>query len=244
MGLSAALEANGVVCVVGAGGKKSTLYRLAGELDRAVVTATVRIPIFDEEVSRVLVEPDPVRAATALAENDRWPIGVVPERERDDRYLGYDTESIATLADSPAEAVLVKADGARMRLFKAPDEREPQLPESADLVVPVASVRIVGQSLTEEAVHRPERVSAITGLGIGDRIGADHVARVLASDRGGRKDVPASARVVPVLNMVDDSALERTAREVADELLSGSGIDRVVLTRLIDEEPVVAVVER
>ncbi|WP_331233184.1 selenium cofactor biosynthesis protein YqeC [Natronorarus salvus] len=244
MQLSSALDARGVVCVVGAGGKKSTLYRLAGELDRAVVTATVRIPIFDDEVSRVLVEPDPVQAAASLRENARWPIGVVSEREREDRYLGYDTGAIATLADSPAGAVLVKADGARMRLFKAPDDREPQLPESAELVVPVASVRAVGQPLTEEAVHRPERVSAITGLEIGDRIGAEDVARTLASDRGGTKDVPEGARVVPIVNMVDDSTLERTAREVANEVLSGSAIDRVVLTRLIDEDPVIAVVER
>jgi probable selenium-dependent hydroxylase accessory protein YqeC len=244
MQLSSALDANGVVCVVGAGGKKSTLYRLASELDRAVVTATVRIPIFDDEVERVIVEPDPERAAASLAENEAWPVGVVPEHERDDRYLGYDTGSIATLADSPAEAVLVKADGARMRLFKAPDDREPQLPERADLVVPVASVRVVGQPLTEEAVHRPERVAAITGIHVGDRIGPEDVARVLVDERGGRKDVPHGARVVPVLNMVDDPESERVAREVADGILSHPGPDRVVLTRLIDEEPVVAVVDR
>jgi hypothetical protein len=63
-------------------------------------------------------------------------------------------------------------------------------------------------------------------------------------ERGGRKDVPENARVVPVLNMVDDPESERVAREVADGILSRPGPDRVVLTRLIDEEPVVAVVDR
>jgi hypothetical protein len=42
---------SGLTCVVGAGGKKTTLYTLADRLDRAVVTATVRIPIFDAEVA-------------------------------------------------------------------------------------------------------------------------------------------------------------------------------------------------
>src|SRR6056297_2618997 len=188
--LESALAARGVVCLVGAGGKKSTLYRLAETLDRAVVTATVRIPRFDDEVARLVVTDDP---ASALADDDAWPLGLAPERERTDsgfeRYRGYDTAAVDRLADAAddavVDAVLVKADGARSRLLKAPDEREPQLPASADTVVPVASARVVGKPLTEEHVHRPDRVAALTGLERGERIGADDVATVLSSGDGG-----------------------------------------------------------
>jgi len=62
----------------------------------------------------------------------------------------------------------VKADGARTRLLKAPNEREPQIPASADRVVPVASAGAVGEPLTAETVHRPERVAAITDAAVGD----------------------------------------------------------------------------
>ena len=41
-----AFAPDGVVAVVGAGGKKSTLYALAAGLDRSALTATVRIPPF------------------------------------------------------------------------------------------------------------------------------------------------------------------------------------------------------
>lgn len=234
-----ALEARrGTTCVVGAGGKKTTMATLAATLERAVVTATVRIPIFDDWVERVAVTDDPI---AAVAETADWPLGVVPEREREDRYLGYDRATVDALAglDVP---VLVKADGARMRRFKAPNDREPQLPPSADTVVPIASAHVVGAPLTEERVHRVERVAELTGLEPGEEIRPADVATVLASDRGGRKDVPDSATVIPLLNMVDDEALEATARQVATEIHARADIPRVVLAELRADRPIVDVV--
>ncbi|MDZ7701567.1 MAG: selenium cofactor biosynthesis protein YqeC [Halobacteriales archaeon] len=242
MELVEALEAReGLTCVVGAGGKKSTLYALAGAIDRAVVTATVRIPIFDERVASVTATDDPVGAVRAAA---GWPVGVVAERNGD-RYEGYEPAVVDRLADAGvADAVLVKADGARTRWLKAPGEHEPRIPAGADVVVPIASARVVGEPLDEARVHRPERVADVAGLALGDRLRPEDVAAVLASDEGGLADVPEGATAIPLLNMVDDAALEATAREIADELLARADVPRVVLTRLLDEEPVVGVVER
>jgi probable selenium-dependent hydroxylase accessory protein YqeC len=236
-----ALDAReGTTAVVGAGGKKTTMATLSARLDRAVVTATVRIPIFDDWVARVAVTEDPV---AALDGNEDWPLGVVPERERSDRYLGYDPAVVDDLSatDHP---ILVKADGARMRRFKAPNDREPQIPQSADTVVPITSVHVVGEPLTDERVHRVDRVAELTGLEPGDEIRAVDVARVLASDEGGRKGVPERATVVPLLNMVDDEALAETAREVATELHRLAEVPRVVLAEMRAGDPLVDVVDR
>jgi probable selenium-dependent hydroxylase accessory protein YqeC len=240
MDIVEALDAErGTTCFVGAGGKKTTMATLAGRLDRAVVTATVRIPIFDQWVERVAVTADP-RAAVESA--DVWPLGVVPERERDDRYRGYDPGTVDDLA-AVAAPVLVKADGARMRRFKAPDDREPRIPSKASTVVPVASTRVVGEPLDDDRVHRVERVSALTGRDPGDPLEPVDVARVLASERGGRKGVPDGVTVVPLLNMVDDDALETTAREIAAEIHALADVPRVVLTEMRAEDPLVGVVE-
>jgi len=231
---------DGLVCVVGAGGKKTTLYALANRLDRAVVTATVRIPIFDDEVARVVVTDDPVGAVRPATE---WPLGLVPERERDDRYRGYGRETVSALGATPdPDAVLVKADGARTRLFKAPDEREPQVPAAADTVIPVASAKAVGKPLTEAHVHRPERVADLTDLSVGDPIRPVDVATVLASREGGRKRIPPSATVVPLVNMVDDEDLEATGGAIASEVHDRADVARVVLARM-DVPEVVGVVE-
>lgn len=243
MDLADALDAEGAtVAVVGAGGKKSTMYRLAGEVARTIVTATVRIPPFDPHVARVVVDPDPVGALEVAAPTD-WPLGLVPAREGDDRYRGYDPEAIDRLVEATSDATIaVKADGARMREFKAPNDEEPRIPDRTDLVVPVASVHAVGRPLDDGVVHRPERVRALSGLALGEELTPEVVATVLAHPAGGGKDVPEGADLVPILNKVDDADLAETAREVAANLLDSSRIDRVVLTRLAGPDPVVGVV--
>lgn len=238
----------GTTCLVGAGGKKTTLYALADRLDRAVLTATVRIPIFDSEVAAVRVTDDPVAALDAAEPNgsdaepgDAFPLGLVPERERDDRYRGYDPAVVDELAAAHDGPVLVKADGARTRLLKAPAEREPQIPASADRVVPVANVGAVGEPLTAETVHRPERVAAITDAAVGDEVTPELVGRVLAHEAGGLKDVPPDATAIPLVNAVDDDGDEAIAREIARVVHERADADRVVLARMIDGEIVATV---
>lgn len=238
--------AEGTTCLVGAGGKKTTLYALANRLDRAVLTATVRIPIFDRQVESVRTTADPVAALRGLDGDAAFPVGLVPERERDDRYLGYEPETIDELAGVHDGPVLVKADGARTRLFKAPDGREPQIPAGADTVIPVASAHAVGEPLSEAIVHRPERVAEVGGVDVGDEITPALVGRVVGHERGGLKGVPSSATAIPLINMVDDADDEAVAREIAENTLEHAAdlevdVPRVVLARMREPE-IVAIV--
>ncbi|QAU13979.1 putative selenium-dependent hydroxylase accessory protein YqeC [Halorubrum sp. BOL3-1] len=233
--VEALATADGTTCLVGAGGKKTTLYELADRLDRAILTATVRIPIFDRKVAAVRVTSDPI-AALKDADDNQFPLGLVPERERDDRYRGYEPAIVDGLASAHDGPVLVKADGARTRLLKAPNDREPQIPPEADTVVPVASVGAVGKSLSSEVVHRPERVAAITDAEIGDEITPKLVGRVLADERGGLKGIPADARPIPLINAVDDATDETVAREIAAVVHDRADVPLVVLARMIEGE--------
>ncbi|MFT4885425.1 MAG: putative selenium-dependent hydroxylase accessory protein YqeC [Natronomonas sp.] len=240
MNLREAFAPEGIVAVVGAGGKKSTLYALAAECERAVVTTTVRIPPFDGHVERLEMTDDPV---AVLEDNDEWPLGLVPGRDGDrQRYLGYDTETVDAMADATDVPLLTKADGARTRWLKAPKEDEPQIPDAASVVVPVASVKSVGKPLAEEHVHRPDRVAAITDREVGEKIRPEDIVTVLTHESGGLKDVPEDVRVVVLLNMVDDDELESTARGIAEEVLDHPRVDRVVLGRM-DLRKIVDVVE-
>ena len=194
--------------------------------------------LLGERVDGVVVTDDP---RTAIEESSSWPLGVVAEKEREDRYLGYEPSVIDDLGDV-ADAVLVKADGARMRQFKAPGSDEPRLPSQADTVLPIASARVVGQPLTDAHVHRPGRVSEITGRSRGEKITAGDVATVLASPAGGHKSAPDDATVVPVVNMVDNDELDETGREIAAAIHEQADVPHVALTQMTAVDPLVAVV--
>ena len=231
-----------IVAVVGAGGKKSTLYALTAGIGGAVLTATVHIPPFEGHVGHLVVAERPSEAVETVDEGD-WPLGLVPDRDGDrGRYLGYDPATVDALASATDAPLLVKADGARRRRSKAPADDEPQVPASSTVVVPVVSVRVVGEPLSEERVHRSERVAAIADLSAGEEIGVDDVVAVLTHESGGLKRVPEGAAVRPLVNMVDDDGLEATARRVAEGLLGHRRVDRVVLGRM-DLRKVVDVVE-
>jgi probable selenium-dependent hydroxylase accessory protein YqeC len=234
--LASVLDADGLVCLVGAGGKKTTLYALAARADRAVVTASVRIPIFDPHVSEVVITEDPIGTLMDGTERN-FPLGLVPEAEFEDRYRGYDRETVTELGVAHDGPVLVKADGARMREFKAPADNEPQIPDTADTVIPVASAHVVGEPLTEELVHRPERVADIADVAVGDEVTPEVVGRVLASPEGGLKGVPEGATVIPLVNKVDDEADHEVARAIAEVVLENadrSVVPRVVLAKMAD----------
>jgi len=218
MDLTRAIEpGKGLVCAVGAGGKTTAVAALASRVENAVVTSTVRIPIIDRDVSELAVTTDPVDRLTG-AEPSSFPLGLVAEQYGRDRYGGYAPETVDAIADAHDGPVLVKADGARMREFKAPGEGEPPIPTATDVVVPVVSAHVVGKPLTDRWVHRPERVAALTDTAIGEAVTPATVARVVANERGGLKNAPPEASIVPLVTKIDSQEHERAARDIADRI--------------------------
>jgi probable selenium-dependent hydroxylase accessory protein YqeC len=84
----------------------------------------------------------------------------------------------------------------------------------------------------------------LCGEPLGTRITPAMVARVLAHPEGGRKGVPAGARVVAMINKVDGLADRTVARETAECLLREEGIQSVVLAAVRAEEPVLEIISR
>jgi probable selenium-dependent hydroxylase accessory protein YqeC len=247
--LSRALLADrGVVCFVGAGGKKTAIGRLAdAHPGRVAVTCTVRAAFFDRWFhgrTVIAAESDLApRIRDALAVERRIAYALPPVKA--DRLSGVPPETVAILHhDLGFEVTYVKADGARMRWVKSPRADEPYLPPGTTTVVPLISVKAVGEPAAEHAVHRLEEFTAVTGCRAGERIGVEHLARLLASERGSCQRV-GDAQVVPMINMVENSAGLLAARAIARRAFAlTQRFDRVVLAALSAERPLVEVVGR
>jgi probable selenium-dependent hydroxylase accessory protein YqeC len=248
--LDALASRDGVVCALGAGGKKSTLYRLAAARGgaRVAVTSTVHIPPFPARLvaERVIADADDLAAAVEEAARRSAVVAYACPTVKRGRHGGVPPQLVARLHQSLGfDLTLVKADGARARTIKAPADDEPRLPPRVDTALLVVGIHAVGAVLDERIAHRVDRMTAVTGARAGEVITVGHVARLLCAPEGLLKDVPAQTRVVPLLNMVDDPGWESVAREVAERALAGSDrFDRVVLAAMRQRDPVVAVVTR
>jgi probable selenium-dependent hydroxylase accessory protein YqeC len=243
------LEARvGVVCAVGAGGKKSLLRYLAeAHPGRVALTATVFMTHIPDDAGfavAVAADADLPYAVSRLGAAAR--VAYACPSEKPDRWAGASPATIERIhREGGFAATYVKADGARTRWMKAPADDEPALPACCTTVLPIVSALAIGEPLGARIAHRVERIEQVAGLREGEIITPTHLGRLLASPLGMMK-LTAGRHVVPVINMVDDAARENQAREAAAVALDlCERFDRVVLTCLARvDDPVVGVVCR
>jgi probable selenium-dependent hydroxylase accessory protein YqeC len=242
----------GIVCAVGAGGKKSTLYRLAlahraAGTGRIGLTTTVMTapPPAALDAERLLAGPDVLQRQIPLLAGRHALISYAQPSPKPGRLGGVAADLVASLHEAGAFSVtLVKADGARMRAIKAPAPDEPVLPPGIATLLPVVSARAFGSALDATIAHRPELLAAIAGARCGERLGPDHVARLLASEQGALQHA-GDALVIPIVNMVDDETRLGLARQAALGALARTRrFDQVVLASMAATEPIVEVVRR
>lgn len=239
---------SGIVCLVGAGGKKSTIYRIASRFQgRLAVTSTVHTPPFRKRLAseNVIGNKEELKDLIAGRSGARIVAYACPS-DKKARFAGVDPGLVSDIHESCGfDLTLVKADGARLRWLKAPASHEPALPPRCHTLIPIASVRAVGEPLDHLVAHRPDLVAGLVGARVGDRITPGHIARLLAHPQGGMKYADRADQVVPVINMVDTADQRQTARLIASQLLQDSTRpDRVVLARMVAEHPILEVITR
>ena len=239
-----------VVALVGGGGKTTTMFVLARELagrGRGVLaTTTTRIlrPTTDQAPC-LLIESTLDGLLSRLPRClERHPLAVLGSGlDSDGKVLGIDPDWVGPLLGLTGVGnIIIEADGAAGRPFKAPRSHEPVIPGRCDLVVPVVGIEAVGRVLDEKRVHRADRVAALASMDLGQSVTAEVVALVLLHPEGNIKGAPVGARVVPLINKVDDDTLRDSARELARRLLE-RGAGRVVLAHTAFEPRVVEVLE-
>lgn len=254
MQLSRALRisAGDVVALVGGGGKTTALFRLAQELSqkkmRVLTTTTTRI--FSAQIQRAPahLKFNPTRQTVAdilpqlnhLIDHHQHALLIGQADPESGKAFGIPPEVIDALAASGHfDVILNEADGSRMRPFKAPAEHEPVIPASTTLVVPVVGIDALGQPLHDDYIHRAERVSRLSDTPLNAPVTANTVAAVLSHAGGGLKNVPAQARVIPLLNKVANSAALALARSIAAQTLqTGPQIEAVAIGAAQTSNPV------
>ena len=235
-----------LIVFVGAGGKTTSAWRLMNSLldsgERAIFSTTTRIfkprdvPLFLSPhprpapiVMKLLESPGLILAAARGEKGDPEQAARCPYAAEPVKLVGLKAVTLNELARRlPGVTWLVEADGAKGRLLKAPAEHEPVMPRGADLVVVVAGLGAIGKPLIDQTVHRSEIAAQLLNVPLGTAITPGMLATLVGHTSGGLKDVPPRARVAVLLTQQGDSP-DPNAETIAQQLLSGSRISRVVL---------------
>ncbi len=217
-----------VISLVGGGGKTTLMFALARELasiGKCVITTTTT-KIFEplpSETPLLLVETDEENLIRLLLENvgKYRHITLASERLASGKLNGISSELVVELAElNRVSYIVVEADGAAQKSLKAPNPTEPVIPYNTSLVIPIVGIDVLGCCLTEEHVFRPEIVSKLLGLPLGEVISAESIAFLITHRRGIIKGSPDQARIVPFINKVDlDKGLSK-GRDLASKILA------------------------
>lgn len=178
--LKAWAEACGrTISIVGAGGKTTLLYRLAGAFaehgDTCILTTTTHIlrpahlPVTDHpQALRTLLKTHPVVVYAALADDGKL---AAPQK----MAIGH-----------PADWLLAEADGAKQLPCKVPAAHEPVILPGTQAILGVMGMRALHKPL-REVCFRLEYALPLLGHSADAPLSARDLVKILLSGQGTRK---------------------------------------------------------
>lgn len=206
------------ICLVGGGGKTTVMYELAAAwaaCGRKVLVLTS---------THILRSVDGSFAADVPAVQNLWQQGryaVIGNPELATGKLTAPPQFLYEAMKPQADVILCEADGSKHHPCKAPAAHEPVLLPDSDIVLAVAGMDALDNSL-QQACQRPQLAAELLGCSAEKIIDAQMLAALLLSEQGARKNVGARAYYI-VLNKCD--LLKALQREEMRWLLVSAGMD-------------------
>lgn len=206
------------ICLVGGGGKTTVMY----ELSAAWAACGRRVLVLTS--THILRPVDGSFAANVPAVQNLWQQGryaVIGTPEFATGKLTLPPQSVYEALKLQADVILCEADGSKHHPCKVPAEHEPVFLPDCDMVLAVAGMDALGNSL-QQACQRPQLAAELLGCSAEKIIDAQMLAALLLSEQGARKNVGVRAYYI-VLNKCD--LLKAAQQEEMLRLLVGAGMD-------------------
>lgn len=206
------------ICLVGGGGKTTVMYELAA----AWAACGCKVLVLTS--THILQPADGSFAADATAVQNLWQQGryaVIGTPEFATGKLTLPPQSVYEALKLQADVILCEADGSRHHPCKVPAEYEPVILPDSDIVLAVAGMDALGNSL-QQACQRPQLAAELLCCSAEKIIDAQMLASLLLSEQGTRKSVVVRAYYI-VLNKCD--LLKAAQQEEMLRLLVGAGMD-------------------
>ncbi len=244
-----------VIAIIGAGGKTTLMFSLAQELltpsQLVITTTTTKIyPPNSKETCLVGFIQEKSNLKNLLDQCQDLPhVTLVSQYLKEKRKLaGISPEVISQLKRfSEVENILIEADGAARRPFKAPRfPYEPVVPSCTDKVIVMMGAEVIGKPLTSEYVFRWEIASKLSELAWGKPLTIEAIQKILLHPQGLLATSPSQAEIILWINKLDLQEDYASVCSLAEKILSSpqSPIQKVVLGQLKKANSIVRVMEK
>ncbi len=211
-----------LICFVGAGGKTTTMFKLAHELKKegkcvlATTTTKIFYPKKGQYDNLILTEIDKdydieckKNSITVMGRNITT----------DDKIQGLDIKTINELQKQHIfDYILVEGDGAKRKPIKAPSEHEPVVPPNSNKVVGIIGLDSLGTEINKHNVHREELFSKITNSKLGDIVDKKAIIRLIIHRDGLFKNVKSKSEKYLLLNKMENSHRKNAARDIKKDI--------------------------
>jgi probable selenium-dependent hydroxylase accessory protein YqeC len=233
-----------VISIVGAGGKTTTMFKLAEELkvaDKKVLVTTSTAIYYPERrcVDEIIIGSEKealfrVLYSCNICSGSITVIG--REVSREGKLLGIDKDVINSIyAEELFDFIIVEADGAKGKPIKAPDVHEPVIVESTSKTIGVIGIDSIGSEINDYNVHRSGIFCNIVETSMFKKINEEMIFRLIINDKGLFKGTPKQSEKYLILNKVHTQSQKDAVIKIID-LINKSNyvIDKVIAASLIN----------
>lgn len=228
-----------LISIVGAGGKTSSMFKLANELlahdKKVLVTTSTAIfkPNDGNYEKLILIENNKYENMKIQASNKGLTVlarTVSPKN----KLLGADPKIIDQIFKSNIfDYIIVEADGANRKAIKAPKAHEPVIPSCTTKTIGVIGMDCVGKKLYEENAHRAQLLADISNMKLGDLIDENTIYNLIVSGEGIFKSVPEMSEKYIILNKSETEKRKKVAAKVKNMIEDNKvDIDKIIITSM------------
>lgn len=237
------LKEKGLLSFIGAGGKTTTIFKLAQELkklDKKVLITTSTAIFYPNrnDYDRIIID-DSVNLIEALDDVKSGTITIIGrEVSKENKLLGLSKEIIEKIhVRNIFDFILVEADGAKRKSIKAPADHEPVIPENTDKTIGVIGIDSIEKKINEENVHRPKLFCEITNSKIEEMIDEEKIYRLIENDKGLFKGTPIKSEKYILLNKVDNKDRQKRVLRIIELIIENEfEINGIIAANIVNEE--------
>lgn len=236
-------KAKELLCFVGAGGKTTTMFKLAKTLKdlnkKVLVTTSTAIYNPQKDTYDKIIVENSEDIIKKIEHIDYGTITVVGREISDqNKLLGLSKKIIEAIHNKKIfDFILVEADGSKRRPIKAPADHEPVIPQNTDKTIGVIGMDSIGRRINVENVHRPELFCEVTGSKVEEIINEEKIYKLIKNDKGLFKGVPIKSKKYILLNKVDTKNKEEKALKIIERVkANGLKVNAIIASNIIDEK--------